>query len=217
MGRGRWVGAGRAGQGGALGRPGGRRPGRPRGGRTPLLSLPRHPHPTPPLPRRARAARTRDARVGHVGVHAAAAGPPRPRAGAARDGLVVAHALVAECEVVHAALGVGGGGTGTGSGQVREDGGRHGRPRAGPGRRQLGARPVWAGSDAAAALRVPRAAPRAASSARTWDAAAAPKALSTTSVTRWLVSTLPPTTAASGLGLSRHCGGMTTLMGARQP
>ena len=34
----------------------------------------------------------------------------------------------------------------------------------------------------------------------TWEAAAALKALSTTSVTRWLVSTLPPTTAASGEG-----------------
>eukprot|EP00955_Chlamydomonas_euryale_P069168 360341-Chlamydomonas_euryale.AAC.12 len=49
------------------------------------------------------------------------------------------------------------------------------------------------------------------------DAAAASKAFRTTSVTRWLVSTLPPTTAASGLGLSRQPVGILTVMGARQP
>lgn len=41
-------------------------------------------------------------------------------------------------------------------------------------------------------------------SAPTWEAAAALKAFSTTSVTRWLVSTFPPTTAASGEGDSRQ-------------
>jgi len=45
-----------------------------------------------------------DLRVGHVRVHPGAAVPVGPRAGAARDGLVVPHALVAERQVVHAAL-----------------------------------------------------------------------------------------------------------------
>ena len=52
---------------------------------------------------------------------------------------------------------------------------------------------------------------------RTWEAAAALKALKMTSVTRWLVSTLPPTTAAWSLGLSRVPGGMVMVTGARQP
>ncbi len=51
----------------------------------------------------------------------------------------------------------------------------------------------------------------------TWDAEAARKALSTTSVTLWLVKTLPPTTAAPGPGHSRECGGMRMSMGFRQP
>jgi len=51
----------------------------------------------------------------------------------------------------------------------------------------------------------------------TWDAAAALKALRTTSVTRWLVSTLPPTTAAVGEGLRMVSGGMRTVMGFKQP
>ena len=51
----------------------------------------------------------------------------------------------------------------------------------------------------------------------TWEAAAALKHFSTTSVTLWLVSTLPPTTAASDEGLSRQWGGILTVRGARQP
>mmetsp|Transcript_19855 Transcript_19855/g.51807 ORF Transcript_19855/g.51807 Transcript_19855/m.51807 type:complete len:618 (-) Transcript_19855:431-2284(-) len=46
----------------------------------------------------------RDARVGHVGVHAAAPLPRRPGARAARHRLVVAEAVVAKGGVVHAAL-----------------------------------------------------------------------------------------------------------------
>ena len=38
-----------------------------------------------------------------------------------------------------------------------------------------------------------------------------------TSVTRWLVSTLPPTTAASSLGLSRQPAGIVMVTGERQP
>lgn len=51
----------------------------------------------------------------------------------------------------------------------------------------------------------------------TCDAAAALKALRMTSVTRWLVSTLPPTTAASGDGLRIVLGGILTVTGFRQP
>ena len=51
----------------------------------------------------------------------------------------------------------------------------------------------------------------------TCDAAAALKALRITSVTRWLVSTLPPTTAASGDGLRIVLGGILTVTGFRQP
>jgi len=51
----------------------------------------------------------------------------------------------------------------------------------------------------------------------TCEAAAAWKALSTTSVTRWLVSTLPPTTAASGVGARMDGVGMSILTGARHP
>jgi hypothetical protein len=51
----------------------------------------------------------------------------------------------------------------------------------------------------------------------TCEAAAALNALSTTSVTRCEVSTLPPTTAAVSEGLSKHPGGMRTVMAARQP
>ena len=43
------------------------------------------------------------------------------------------------------------------------------------------------------------------------------KALKTTSVTRWLVRTFPPTTAASAAGLSREPSGMWTVMGFMQP
>jgi len=38
-----------------------------------------------------------------------------------------------------------------------------------------------------------------------------------TSVTRWEVSTLPPTTAALSLGERKEEGGMSTVMGFRQP
>ena len=48
-------------------------------------------------------------------------------------------------------------------------------------------------------------------------AAAASKALSTTSTMRWLVVTLPPTTAASPSGSSSEPGGITTVTGSRQP
>ncbi len=51
----------------------------------------------------------------------------------------------------------------------------------------------------------------------TCEAAAASKALSTTSVTRWLVSTLPPTTAASGVGARMDGVGMSILTGAKHP
>ena len=51
----------------------------------------------------------------------------------------------------------------------------------------------------------------------TCDAAAASKARSTTSVTRWLVSTLPPTTAASGVGARMDGAGMSILTGVKQP
>ena len=51
----------------------------------------------------------------------------------------------------------------------------------------------------------------------TCDAAAALKALKMMSVTRWLVRTLPPTTAASSLGLSKQPGGIVMVTGARQP
>ena len=51
----------------------------------------------------------------------------------------------------------------------------------------------------------------------TCEAAAALKALRTTSVTRWLVSTFPPTTAAVGAGLRMVLGGMRTVIGFRQP
>ena len=51
----------------------------------------------------------------------------------------------------------------------------------------------------------------------TWEAAAAVNALSTTSVIRWLVSTLPPTTAAFDEGLSMLPAGILILIGVRQP
>ena len=54
-------------------------------------------------------------------------------------------------------------------------------------------------------------------SPRTCEAAAAVKALRVTSVTRWLVSTLPPTTAASAEGLSRQPLGIRTVMGFMHP
>ena len=44
-------------------------------------------------------------RVGHVGLHGIAAVEIRSRAGAAGDGLVVLQPRVAECQVVHRALG----------------------------------------------------------------------------------------------------------------
>lgn len=52
---------------------------------------------------------------------------------------------------------------------------------------------------------------------RTWEAAQAPKAPRMTSTTRWDVSTLPPTTAASGDGSKIEPLGITTRTGARQP
>ena len=51
----------------------------------------------------------------------------------------------------------------------------------------------------------------------TCDAAAALKALRMTSVTRWLVSTLPPTTAASADGLKMVFGGIFTVTGFKHP
>lgn len=50
-----------------------------------------------------------------------------------------------------------------------------------------------------------------------WLAAHAPKARKITSVTRWLVSTLPPTTAAWPEGDRKDPLGMITVIGARQP
>ena len=44
-----------------------------------------------------------------------------------------------------------------------------------------------------------------------------PKALSTTSVTRCDVNTLPPTTAAVSQGLSTEPGGTFIVIGTRQP
>ena len=51
----------------------------------------------------------------------------------------------------------------------------------------------------------------------TCEAAAALKAFSTTSVTRWLVSTFPPTTAASPEGRSMVLSGILMVTGFRQP
>ncbi len=50
-----------------------------------------------------------------------------------------------------------------------------------------------------------------------WLAAHARKHLSMTSVTRWEVSTLPPTTAAVADGLRRDPSGMRISTGARHP
>lgn len=50
-----------------------------------------------------------------------------------------------------------------------------------------------------------------------WLAAQARKHLRMTSVTRWEVSTLPPTTAAVAEGFSRHPLGMRISTGARHP
>ena len=50
-----------------------------------------------------------------------------------------------------------------------------------------------------------------------WEAAQARKQRRMTSVTRWLVRTLPPTTAAPSEGERMDRGGMRTVMGARQP
>lgn len=51
----------------------------------------------------------------------------------------------------------------------------------------------------------------------TCEAAAALKALRTTSVTRWLVRTLPPTTAAFGEGHRIEPSGMRMVIGFKQP
>ena len=51
----------------------------------------------------------------------------------------------------------------------------------------------------------------------TCEAAAALKALRTTSVTRWLVKTFPPTTAASGVGDRMDAAGILIVTGAKQP
>lgn len=45
-----------------------------------------------------------DASVGHVGVYAAASIPIWPGASSARHRLVVPHAFIAKCDVVHATL-----------------------------------------------------------------------------------------------------------------
>lgn len=51
----------------------------------------------------------------------------------------------------------------------------------------------------------------------TCEAAHTSKAFNTTSTTRWLVSTLPPTTAAVSVGSSTLPGGIITFTGAKQP